>query len=74
MTFSVAMTTDIHAIFVEYDDVLNKYVLWMGAHWLVLKAPDLPAAYAEVEIAFSNGVMPQIVDIIINPCDNDPIN
>lgn len=41
---------------------------------MVLDAPDLPAAYAEVEIAFSNGVMPQIVDIIINPCDNVPIN
>lgn len=41
---------------------------------MVLDAPDLATAYAEVEIAFANGIMPQIVDIIVSPWDNDHIN
>lgn len=59
-------STNIHSISVDYDQTIGRYVLWVGARWMVLNAPDLASAYAEVEIAFANGIMPQIVDIIIN--------
>ena len=73
-TTAGAMSGNLYQLFVEYDDVIHKYVLWAGARWMVLNATTLPDAHEEVNAAFAAGIMPQIVDIIIHPRDNDPTN